>query len=52
VNNLSWVDFATSAYFAFLIVLFLVVGTELIKSINKHLSYDDDKAKKNAPGVT
>ena len=42
VKNLAWVDFATSAYFGFLIILYVVVGTKLIKAINKFLNYDDD----------
>jgi len=48
---LAWVDFATSAWFAVLIVVYLVMGTKLIKSINKMLNHDEDAAK-NAPGVT
>lgn len=48
---MAWVDFATSAWFAVLIVVYLVMGTKLIKSINKMLNHDEDAAK-NAPGVT
>ena len=48
---MAWVDFATSAWFAVLIVVYLVMGTKLIKSINKMLNHNEDAAK-NAPGVT
>lgn len=50
MNNLAWVDFATSAYFGFLIVLYIIMCTKLIKAINKYLNYDEF-APKNAPGV-
>lgn len=50
VRNLAWVDFATSAWFAVLIVVYIVMGTKLIKAINKMLNYDEH-ADKNAPGV-
>lgn len=49
-RNLAWVDFATSAWFAVLIVVYIVLGTNLIKAINKMLGYGDD-ADNNAPGV-
>jgi len=49
-RNMAWVDFATSAWFAVLIVVYIVMGTKLIKAINKMLNYNDD-ADKNAPGV-
>lgn len=49
-NNLAWVDFATSAYFVFLIVLYIVIGTKLIKAINRYLGVDED-SEENAPGV-
>ena len=49
-RNLAWVDFATSAWFAVLIVVYIVIGTKLIKSINKMLNADEDD-EKNAPGV-
>ena len=50
-RNLAWVDFATSAWFAVLIVVYIVIGTKLIKSINRMLNYDEH-ADENAPGVT
>ena len=37
VRNLAWVDFATSAWFGVLIVIYLVLGTKLIKAITKML---------------
>lgn len=48
--NLSYVDFATSAYFALLIVLYIVMGTHLVKAINKYLKHDSD-TDANAPGT-
>jgi len=50
-KNLAWVDFATSAYFAFIIVLYIIIGTKLIKAINKFFRYDDNMTR-NAPGVS
>ena len=50
LNNLAWVDFATSAYFGGLIVAYIILGTKLVKAICKFLNWDDD-APKNAPGV-
>ena len=49
--NLAWVDFATSAYFIFLIVLYIVIGSKLIKAINKYLNVEDND-EENAPGVS
>lgn len=50
-RNMAWVDFATSAYFAFLIVLFIVRGHALTKALSKYAGqdkYDDE----SAPGVS
>lgn len=49
-RNLAWVDFATSAWFAVLFVVYLVLGTRLVKAINKMTHHDEDDAQ-NAPGV-
>ena len=49
--NMAYVDFATSAWFAVLIVVYIAIGSKLIKAINKMLNYDED-SDKNAPGVT
>ena len=48
---MAYVDFATSAWFAVLIVVYISIGSKLIKAINKMLNYDED-SDKNAPGVT
>ena len=51
-KNLAWVDFATSAYFAMLIVVYIVLGTKLVKAINKYLGYDEEGNDQNAPGTS
>ena len=48
-RNLAYVDFATSAWFAVLIVVYIVQGTRLIKAINKMLLGNEEE--ENAPGV-
>ena len=50
-RNMIWVDFATSAWFAVLFVAYIVLGTRLIKAINKMTGHQEDDTK-NAPGVT
>ena len=47
--DMAWVDFATSIWFAALIPVYQVLGTNLIKTINTMLGYDEDS--RNAPGV-
>jgi len=34
-RNLAWIDFATSAWFGVLIIVYIYIGTRLIKAINK-----------------
>lgn len=51
-RSLIWVDLAVSAYFAFLIVLYLILGVSLIKVINKNAGVDEDGDEPNAPGVS
>ena len=50
-NNLAYVDFATSAYFGFTIVLYIVLGTKLVKAINKYLKHEDGLTDESAPGT-
>ena len=50
-RNLSWIDFATSAWFGVLIIVYIYLGTRLIKAINKMTQHEEDDPK-NAPGVT
>lgn len=52
-NSLVYVDLAVSAYFAFLIVLYLIIGIPLIKVLNKRAGIDenDPNETRNAPGV-
>lgn len=49
-RNLAWVDFATSAWFAVLIVVYIYLGTKLIKAINRMLGAEETD-EKNAAGV-
>ena len=50
LRNLAWIDFATSGWFAIFIVVYLVLGTRLIKAINKMRS-KSGKDPERAPGV-
>ena len=49
--NLAYVDFATSAYFAFLIILYIVIGTKLVKAVNRYLKHEDGETDESAPGT-
>lgn len=44
-RNMAWVDFATSAYFGFLIILYIVLGTKLVKAVNKMVRHDENDPK-------
>ena len=48
-RNLAWVDFATSAWFAVLVIAYIIQGMRLIKSIQKMVEYQEDE--NPAPGV-
>ena len=37
-RNLAWVDFAMSAGFAVLIIVYIVLGVKLIKAVNKYMN--------------
>ena len=49
-ESMSWVCYATSTYFAFLIVLYLVLGCNLKKAIMSYLNHKMSNPK--APGTS
>jgi len=52
-RNLTYVDLAVSGAFGVMIIIYLYLGVELIKVMNKSAGIDENNEKedKNAPGV-
>ena len=51
-GNLAWVDLFASTYFIALIPAYLIVGTGLIKEINKRCETDEVRRRENSPAVS
>lgn len=49
---MAWVDLFMSVYFVALIPAYLIVGTGLIKEINKRCETEEVRRKENSPAVT